>query len=62
MYVVWMRNDGYIGVSYGQMPRRWTGANGSVHTFEKLAEFSDWNAAHNFVFDFRFSENNYEKS
>lgn len=48
-YIVWVRNDGYVGVTVG-MPNGWVQPNdGKVISFVKLGEFRDWCQAHDCV-------------
>jgi hypothetical protein len=43
-YYVWIRNDGYIGVSRYSVCG-WVGANGEVVSFRALGKFAVWGDA-----------------
>jgi hypothetical protein len=55
-FVIWKRNDGYIGATAGYLPADYTGANGEVNTFEKLFETDDWGVAYDYMHDNRRSQ------
>lgn len=62
-YIVWKRNDGYIGASCGSLPNGWiTGGAyktfegaGKEVTFEQLAEFDDWQKVLDFIRETKLS-------
>lgn len=52
-FVVWKRNDGYIGASAGRLPSRYVGADGHVSIFELLLETDSWSEAYDKIVEER---------
>lgn len=55
-YYVWRRNDGFVNSSANLMPNGFTGANGSVTTFEQLGHFDNWGDAYDCIVEARKGE------
>jgi hypothetical protein len=48
-YYVWRRNDGHVNASCNYSPSGFTGADGSVNTFEILLITPSWGDAYNAI-------------
>lgn len=48
-FVVWKRNDGYVGATAGRLPNTYTGGDGHVATFELLLETDSWPEAYDLI-------------